>query len=171
MLYMVEMDMPHVDLLHDWHEWYEQHIFKLLKMPGFINAQRFVSVSPTPSPYLAIYSISDETALTNPIYTSQAGPQSAENWAPHMSNWSRNLFNGVDRIEEVLLDKHMAVYDRYTSTAESLNQEVFSLKPIGLDYSILERNICFASINENFQEPLQGWSLRKMRPLSAMKYS
>ncbi len=168
---MVEMDMSHGDRLAQWHAWYEAHVDKLLTMPGFISAQRFVSIGPTLSPYLAIYSVTDESALTNPTYTARAGPQSASTWAPFMSNWQRNLLDGVTVAAEVNSGQWIALIDRQAPDAPELPPGFARLKPVGLDCSMVERGLRWGAQDEAPPSPAQaqGWTLRVWRPLSAQK--
>lgn len=170
MLYMVEMDMPHADRLAAWNAWYEGHIEHLLAMPGFLSAQRFCAVAPDASPYLAIYEIERASVLTGRAYTSRAGPKSASDWAPFMSNWRRNLFAGAKRMKEVSIDEHLVLWDRTSAAAPRLETGYVALRPAGLDESVFQRGMC---VLPKAQIPPAGcgpdWVIRTFCPLSSMR--
>ena len=50
MLYMVEMEMPDRARLAAWHDWYLNHIKKLLTVDGYHASQRFEAVTPVVDP-------------------------------------------------------------------------------------------------------------------------
>lgn len=167
-LYMVEMDMPYPGRLPHWHAWYEEHVERLLTtMPGFLRAQRFRSIAPHPAPYLAIYELADETALTSPAYV---GPKAAAAWAPFMNNWRRNLFCGIEPLNAVPSDGWLAVWDRVSKDAPPLGANYARLQPKGLDRTVLERGL-LAGAGSQQPTPRQeaGWSLRVFSPISLLK--
>ena len=143
MLYMVELDMPHPELLEDWHRWYGGHLQMLLSIPGLLSAQRFEASTPTPSPFVAIYTIADAGVMTSPAYRAKAGPKSPGRWATLMTNWYRNVLDGIERAPEVPPAGWLAIYDRLTPSAPPLPAGYIALRPIALDRSILERGLLF----------------------------
>ncbi len=168
MLYMVEMDMPHAERLAAWHTWYDAHVQRLLGMPGFCTAQRFVTNAPAAAPYLAVYSVTDATALSNPTYTTRAGPQSASDWAPFMNNWRRNLVDGLDEAPAVGPSQWLALFDRESDAAPALPAGYTVLRPAGLDGTVVERGLMVGATGVAPPLAAQGphWSLRIALPLS-----
>ena len=143
MLYMVELDFPHPSLLDEWHRWYGEHLQLLLSMPGFISAQRFQATTPTASPFVAIYSIANAEVMTSAAYRAKAGPKSPGRWAELMTNWYRNVLDGIECAPEVPLDGWLAIVDRRTADAPALPEGFVALRPVALDRSIVERGLLF----------------------------
>ena len=143
MLYMVELDLPHPSLLEEWHRWYTGHLHLLLSIPGILSAQRFQSTTATLSPFVAIYSITSADVMTSPAYRAKAGPTSPGRWAELMTNWYRNVLDGIERAPEVPMGGWLAIMDRRTASAPPLPDDFISLKPVALDCSIVERGLLF----------------------------
>ena len=141
MLYMVEMDMPYPDRLEAWEAWYASHIKKLLALPGFRSAQRFRALTPTPSPYLAIYGLASADALVSPEYRAKAGPGSTGEWRTLMTNWRRNLVKGLAEAPPVAPEHRLVMIDRLVEAAPPLPSGFTSLTPVDLDRSMVERGI------------------------------
>lgn len=165
-LYMVEMDMPHPERLVQWHAWYEEHVRHLLARPGFRSAQRFRSVAPDASPYLAIYELEDETALTRPGY---AGPAAAAAWAPFMNNWRRNLFSGSIAIDAVAANGWLALCDRVAEDAPAIPPDYNRLQTRGLDRSVVERGLCSGVGARPQAMQAAGCAVRVFTPISPMR--
>ena len=143
MLYMVELDFPHPAMLDEWNRWYTGHLRMLLSIPGLESAQRFQATTPTRSPYVAIYTIADEGVMTSPAYLAKAGRKSPGQWAPLMTNWDRNVLDGIDRAPEVPMDGWVAIYDRLAPDAPPLPEGYVPLRPVALDRTIAERGLLF----------------------------
>jgi hypothetical protein len=169
-LYIVELDMPHDDLLSEWHEWYSGHIRKLLTIPGFVSAQRFDALSDARSRYVTIYSIAGSEVITGEIYQTRAGPRSAAPWDARMTNWRRNLFEGIDHLAEVPLDSWVALLDRERNEAPKLNDAYVPLTPAGLDRSVVERGLHLGAPSEPPPpaSAAAGASLRILRPITSL---
>lgn len=170
MLYMVEMDLPDAALLEEWHAWYREHLVKLLSVPGFHSAQRFQSLTPAAAPYIALYTIASQNVITSPAYRAKAGPESTGKWRSLMTNWKRNLLEGLDRAPAVPLHGWLAVLDRLSTGAPPLPAEFVSLRPVGLDCSIVERGLLVGGPHRD--APPAGdeadWQLRSCRPLTPL---
>src|SRR5690349_11442884 len=138
---MPEMDMPDAALLEAWHAWYAAHLAKLLTIPGFRSAQRFVATLPHASPYVAIYALDNADVLTSDAYKAKAGPASAGEWRARMTNWRRNLFAASHDAPGVEADGWLAVIDRVTLDAPPLPPGCLRLRPVGLDRSVAERGL------------------------------
>ena len=145
MLYIVEMELPDRSLIDEWHRWYEGHIRMLLTVPGFLTAQRFESMTPAASPFVAVYSLESADVITSEAYRSKAGPGSTGKWRELMTNWNRNLLEGVDRAPAVAQDGWLGIIDRRTTSAPPLPPGYVALRPVGLDRSIVERGLLAGS--------------------------
>lgn len=167
MLYMVEMNMPHHERLTEWHEWYRHHLQRLIAIPGILTAQRFQAEAPTPSPFLAVYSIVDADVLTSPGYRSKAGPTSTGDWQPMMTNWYRNIADGLGELPEVSHDGWLALMDRTAEAAPALPADYVRLRPVGLDCSFLERGLTTGSADDMPPQSREeaGWRVRVFRPI------
>ncbi len=143
MLYMVELDLPHPSLLEEWHRWYAGHLQMLLSVPGILSAQRFQSITPSASPFVAIYTIAGADVMTSPAYRAKAGPKSPGHWSALMTNWYRNVLDGLERAPEVPLNGWLAIMDRRTASAPPLPEGFSALRPVALDCSIVERGLWF----------------------------
>jgi len=164
---MVEMDLPDTPLLAEWHAWYDAHIRILLSVPGFRSAQRFQSMHATDSPYIAIYGIASAGVITSAAYRESGGPPSAGPWRSRMTNWKRNLLEGLDDAPRVARDGWLAILDRRTRDAPPLPAQMSALRPVGLDCSMVERGLLAGSGRLPPKPPHEAtWELRTCRPLS-----
>lgn len=168
-LYMVEMDMPHRERLGDWHEWYKHHLERLISIPGILTAQRFGADAETASPYLAVYTVADAGVLTSPAYRAKAGPTSAGEWQNVMTNWYRNVVEGLDELPEIPTDGWLALFDRKTASAPPLPREYTELRPVALDCSFIRRGLLTGSAGERppAAQEHPDLTVRTFRPLSA----
>ena len=168
MLYMVEMDMPHAERLPAWHDWYAHHLERLVAIPGILTAQRFGAGAPTPSPYLAVYTIANAEVMTSPAYRAKAGPSSTGDWQPLMTNWFRNIVEGVDALPEIPQRGWLALADRVDDSAPPLPEGFTALRSVGLDRSFTERGLMIGSEARTPPAPREeaGWRLRVFTPLS-----
>jgi hypothetical protein len=167
MLYMVEMDLPDASQLAEWHAWYDAHLRKLLSVPGFLSAQRFQSLHPADAPYIAIYGIAGPHVISSPEYRARAGPESTGRWRSMMTNWKRNLLAGLDHAPQVPLEGWLAVIDRRADDAPPLPAGVPSLRPVGLDCSMVERGLRIGTRGDPPQARAErAWQVRVCRPLT-----
>lgn len=166
MLYMVEMDMPHAERLEQWHDWYIHHLQRLVAIPGILTAQRFGAEGLAASPYLAVYNIAEPGVLSSPAYLANAGPGSTGDWRPLMTNWYRNVVEGIDELPEIPMSGRIVVIDRLSPEAPPLPPGFCSLRSIGLDRSFYERGLLVGGRDpQPYTHPQMTW--RVFRPLSA----
>ena len=170
MLYMVELDFPHPSLLDEWHRWYTEHLHLLLSMPGVLSAQRFQSITPTASPFVAIYTITGADVMTSAAYRAKAGPQSPGRWSELMTHWYRNVLEGLERAPGVPMSGWLAIMDRRTHSAPALPGGFIALRPVALDCSIVERGLMFGreeSAPPVFREEQES-HFRVLKPLTPL---
>jgi hypothetical protein len=73
-----------------WNEWYAGHLEKLLRVPGFLAAQRFHSDETVDDrPYLAMYEVEAPEVFQSDAYVSIWG---FDEWRPLIDNWTRDIF-------------------------------------------------------------------------------
>lgn len=169
MIYMVEMDLGDKSLLPQFHEWYSHHLQMLLSIPGIVTAQRFESVSPTPSPFLAVYGLANPGVLDSPAYKGKAGPDSTKEWKPRLTNWYRNILSG-GTAPVVSNGGWLALYDRRTNKAPALPAGYTRLTPEGLDRTVVERGMLVGAAGTVPPAPQADEDLvvRVYRPLTEM---
>lgn len=170
MLYMVEMELPERSQLAEWNQWYDRHLQLLLSVPGFLSAQRFEATTPTASPFVALYAIARADVITSPEYRAKAGPESTGRWRSLMTNWRRNILDGLELVPEVPMGGWLAIFDRHADVAPRLPEGYASLRPVGLDRSMLERGLRFGGAAEAPPRPMEDehCTLRVCRPLTAL---
>jgi len=80
-----------------WNDWYSgPKIAQMLSQPYFLACQRFRRAAGTGRDYLALWTLQSPQALKTPQYTAQWG---FAEWAPHITDWSRDLFDGGEAPE------------------------------------------------------------------------
>ncbi len=166
MLYMVEMNLMDPSREAEWDEWYLSHLHKLLRVLGFYSAQRFKSITPADSPLLAIYDVENAGVLTSKAYTSVGGRGSADQWKHILTNWHRNLFAYEGRAPSATLAEYLFVADRHGSARDPLPVGFISLKPAGLDRTLVERAVKVVSEPPPSATAFGSWSLRVLKPMT-----
>ena len=166
MLYMVEMDLADRAREAEWHSWYENHIRKLLKVDGFGGSQRFQSLSPTPSPFLAIHDVSGPDFFESAAYQAVGGPTGTGEWRDRMTNWYRNLFDGLASMPEVNEDQRLVVVDEGGSLPNARDNELIWLSSVGLDRSSERRALLILAAGESAGSFLNLDRVRVFKPIS-----
>lgn len=166
-IYTVEVDLADRDRLGEWNHWYQAHTAKLMGVPGFLSAQRFVAAEPGPSPFLAIYGIESAAVLDSPEYRAVGGPESVGAWKPLMINWFRNILEGPERPSPVPQDGWILLGDRLAAESPTLPSGFMRFCPVGLDRTIVERGMLTGTAGSQVPRVSGGDSLtfRLFRPL------
>ena len=167
MLYMVDLDFSQAARQAQWDAWYMEHVEALLSVPGVRTAQRFKCLTPCSSPYLAIYSVDSAEVFESEPYRQRGGRASTGEWRPFMTNWHRNLFDGLDTAPAVALDACLLVTEAKPEEIADCNHDFTWLRGTGLDRTILCRGIAVASSANatRITEKSQG-RVRAYRPLT-----
>ena len=148
-LYMVEMELPDRSREDEWHKWYANHIAKLLSVDGFHASQRFISRTNTPSPFLAIHDVDGPEVFASVSYKSVGGPSGTGEWQALMTNWYRNLFDGLDRMPELAMDQHLVVFDEGSAAPNGFADRITWLSIAGLDRSAQHRGVLILEAGED----------------------
>ena len=166
MLYMVEMELPDRSREADWHDWYVNHIRKLLTVDGYHASQRFEALTARAAPFLAIHDVVGPELFEGTGYRSVGGPSGTGEWRDVMTNWSRNLFEGCAAMPEVGADEKLVIIDDAAKLPAAYKDRVTWLNSIGLDRNIPKRGFFTLAVDED-DAPLRAAGLDLFKPLTA----
>ena len=166
MLYIVEMELPDRSREADWHDWYVNHIRKLLTVDGYHASQRFEALTARAAPFLAIHDVVGPELFEGTGYRSVGGPTGTGEWRDVMTNWSRNLFEGCAAMPEVGTDEKLVIIDDAAQLPLAYNDRVTWLSSIGLDRNIPKRGFFTLAVDED-DAPLRAAGLDLFKPITA----
>ncbi|MGM4981101.1 MULTISPECIES: hypothetical protein [Rhizobium] len=109
MIYTVECSFadPHSEA--EWNEFYSlDKLPALISVSGFQTSQRFKALSRGCPVYLAIHSIDGLDVLTGEKYRKKGGGNFAR-WQQHITDWHRNLYDGVERAPAIDEGEYLAL--------------------------------------------------------------
>ena len=146
MIYITEMAFPNKSRLADWHAFYLLQIANLQTVPGFLASQRFEAVVDTISTYTTLHEIASPDVFESAIYRQRGGRASNGEWQVEMTNWHRNLYDGLDETPEVANDSYLLFVDEKREIAERdipllSGVRMHWLNLVGLDRTIPHRGI------------------------------
>ena len=101
MIYMVEMNLIDLSRRLEWDQWYFDHIKMLLSFPGFHATQRFECINDASAPFVALHHVDGPGFFKSHAYRNNAGPARTGEWRNQMSNWNRNLFDGLETTPDI----------------------------------------------------------------------
>jgi hypothetical protein len=97
-VYIVRCDFADPGKEQAWNEWYSgPKIAQMLQKPHFRSCQRFRRTGGSGRNYLALWTLDSPDAFKTQQYTSDWG---FFDWEQHVTNWSRDLFDGGVAREE-----------------------------------------------------------------------
>ncbi len=97
--YIVRCNFSDPSKERSWNDWYSgPKIGQMLSKPHFRSTQRFRCSSGTGRNYLALWILESPKAFKTKEYTSDWG---FFEWAPYITDWSRDLFSGDDITAEL----------------------------------------------------------------------
>jgi hypothetical protein len=164
MIYMVEMALLDTARRAEWDAWYLAHQHKLLSIPGFRASQRFESIHPAPSPFVALHEVDSPDIFSGPSYRAKAGPGNTGEWQAKMGNWHRNLFAGIDHTPDVGPDTRLVVVEADAAPKLPAGVAVAWMDAVGLDRSVPRRGL--ALMPPPVADALAGTAgLRVLRPI------
>ena len=163
MIYMVEMALLDTARRAEWDAWYVAHQHRLLAIPGFRASQRFESIQPVASPFVALHEVDSAEVFTSAPYRAQAGPGNTGEWQTKMDNWHRNLFAGIDHTPDVPMDARLVVIEDAGSALPD-GVSIAWMESVGLDRSVRRRGLAVWSPSTT--DSLAGTpGLRVLKPL------
>lgn len=167
MIYMVEMEFRDPEREHDWHVWYLQHVTQLIRnVPGFTATQRFRSMTPTPSPWLAMHEVAGPEVFTSAEYGANGGPASTGEWKDRHSNWYRNLFSGIDQTPDVGADQFLLMAEAGAKLSAATALGMIEVTGIGLDKTAEKRRFKVVGWSELKAGDFASPGLRIFKPIS-----
>jgi hypothetical protein len=167
MLYVVELNF--VNGMKDaerFMPFYAEHMRDLRTTPGLTTAQRFHSLFPVASPFMQVYTITDASVMQSRAYKSVGGPGHpiVDDHARSLTDWYRNVFDGMEKMPEVPLDSHLVVVDGRENAAGLPALPFTWLKSVALDRSVDERGMAIVADIEPLKS-LVGPKVRIFRPM------
>ena len=92
-VYAVRCNFTRPDLEDSWNDWYSGgKLAEMMTHPLFLSGQRYRAVGLDQRiTYLALWVVESPAAFETPQYRAAWG---FLDWAPHITDWSRNLFEG-----------------------------------------------------------------------------
>jgi hypothetical protein len=141
MIYMVEMALLDTARRAEWEAWYVAHQHKLLSIPGIHASQRFETIHKAESPFVALHEVDSPDVFASPAYRAQAGPTNTGEWQAKMTNWHRNVFDGVAHTPDVSMDSRLLVVEADGGSSLPGGVRVAWMTAIGLDRSVATRGL------------------------------
>lgn len=165
MIYMVEMALLATERRAEWDAWYVAHQHRLLSIPGFRASQRFESIHPAESPFVALHEVDSADIFTSPAYRAQAGPTNTGEWQTKMGHWHRNLF-ARDHTPDVPMEARLVVVETEGASSAPAGMPVTWMEAVGLDRSVQRRGL--AVMPPAAADRLAGTpGLRVLKPIGA----
>lgn len=167
MIYMVEMDLIERDRRVEWDHWYLTHTKMLLTFPGFHATQRFECLHEAEAPFVAIHQVDGPEFFQSEPYRDQAGPTGTGEWRTKMTNWNRDLFDGMDATPDVPLPGALIVVEEGADAGVPDGLRVTWLNSVGLDRSVEQRGFAVADDLETARPAVGATGIRVLKPLIA----
>lgn len=162
MIYMVEMALIDTDRRTEWDAWYLSHMKKLISIPGIQATQRFESLTPHESPFVALHQVTGPDVFTSVAYRAKAGPGGTGEWRERMNNWHRNLLSGVDETPDVPMEGALVIVEAGISVAIPVQWT----RSVGLDRSVEQRGIAVVSSLAAAETLIGRTGVRVCKPLT-----
>ncbi|MBI4636782.1 MAG: hypothetical protein HY727_10585 [Candidatus Rokubacteria bacterium] len=148
-VYAVRCNFSRPDLEDGWNAWYSgPKLAEMLTQPFFLSGQRYRAAGLDQTiTYLTLWVVETPEAFTTPVYKKNWG---FAEWAPHITDWSRNLYRGPDGDVSALLDVppggalYFAAFDGVPAPAvesrrralEATREDIIWMPVVGLDRSV-----------------------------------
>jgi hypothetical protein len=140
MIYMVELALLDTARRAEWDSWYAAHQRRLLSIPGFRASQRFETIHPVESPFVALHEVDSPDIFTGSHYRANGGPSNTGEWQKKMGHWHRNLF-AADHTPDVPVDARLVVVEEGSGFALRKHGSVRWMVAVGLDRSVPRRGL------------------------------
>lgn len=162
MIYMVEMALIDIARRAEWDDWYLSHMKKLISIPGIQATQRFESLAPHASPFVALHQVTGPEVFSSDAYRANAGPAGTGKWRERMNNWHRNLLSGIDRTPDVPMEGALVVVE----DGASVPIPVQWTESLGLDRSVRRRGIAVVASRGDAVTWIGYSGIRVCKPLT-----
>jgi hypothetical protein len=162
MIYMVEMALIDLARRDEWDSWYLSHMKKLISIPGIQATQRFESLIPHQSPFVALHQVTGPDVFTSVAYRAKAGPGGTGEWRERMNNWHRNLLSGVDETPDVPMEGALVIVE----AGVSVPIPVRWTESVALDHSVRQRGIAVLASREAAETLAEHSGVRVCKPLT-----
>lgn len=109
MIYTVECSFADPASEAEWNNFYSlEKLPALISVSGFHTSQRFRALSAGCPVYLAVHSVDNLDVLQGDEYRQKGGGNFAR-WQQHITDWHRNLYDGLDRALAIGEDEYLVV--------------------------------------------------------------
>jgi hypothetical protein len=109
MIYTVECTFTNPAIESAWNDFYTlEKLPALISVNGFNTSQRFKALSDGCPAYLAIHSIDNLDILQGDEYRQKGGGNFAL-WQEYITDWHRNLYDGLNRAPAIGQNEHLVV--------------------------------------------------------------
>lgn len=133
MIYTVECGYIDPASEAEWNDFYSRDkLPALVSVGGFHTSQRFKAMSGAGPTYLALHSIDNPEVLQGDDYRQKGGGNFAR-WQPHISDWRRNLYRGLDRAPAVHAGEYLAISHVGPEPLARMGLVPHRMQAIGLD--------------------------------------
>ena len=148
-VYAVRCNFSRPDLEDRWNAWYGgPKLAEMLTQPFFLSGQRYRAAGLDQTiKYLALWVVETPEAFTTSVYKKNWG---FAEWAPHITDWSRNLYHAPEGDVSAMLDVppgaglYFAAFDGIPPEAVESRRQVLEAKRadiawmpvVGLDRSV-----------------------------------
>ena len=162
MIYMVEMALIDLARREEWDAWYLSHMKKLISIPGIQATQRFESLTPHASPFVALHQVTGPEVFASGAYRANAGPGGTGEWRERMNNWHRNVLSGLDETPDVPVDGALIVVEEGASAPIPVTW----LRSVGLDHSVQRRGLASVATRVEAEALIALPGVRVCKPLT-----
>lgn len=133
MIYTVECRFDEPTREKDWNTFYStMKLPALVSVAGFHTSQRFVAVDGECPTYLAIHTIDSLDVLYGDEYH-QKGGGNFSRWQNDISDWHRNLYDGIDRAPAVPVGDYLLLSSGGPDALERLGLAPHAIHAIALE--------------------------------------
>lgn len=133
MIYTVECNYADPASEAEWNAFYSQEkLPALISVSGFGSSQRFKALSGDCPAYLALHSVDTLAVLQSDEYREKGGGNFSR-WQPHITDWRRNLYAGLDRAVAVGAGEFLLVSEQGPQPLIELGLTPIALHAVALD--------------------------------------
>lgn len=133
MIYTVECNFANPVTEAAWNDFYSREkLPALISVSGFHTSQRFKALSSGCPVYLAIHSIDGLDVLQGDEYRQKGGGNFAR-WQQYITDWHRNLYDGIDRAPAIGKDEHLVVSEVGSDPLIEMGLKPYRMQAVALE--------------------------------------